>query len=580
MIAMNTRFKTNLSAIVGLFFLVISCSPTPDATVDSLSQAQKCMEAYPDSALRILQNIPFPENLHGKAQADYALLMTQAMHKNDLKYTSDSLISIALGYYGAYSMDPVAEGKAFFYYGKVMQSLDSVELAMKYYLKAKSILDETKEYKTLGLIAEGIGNLNRKQKLIDEALKSFHASLLYYTSVKDSSCISFAYRNIARSYIGKQNVDSALFYYNQALYIANQKKYPLESSILRELGGIYRSANDYNKAEYYFLTSVEKAKNDEDFYCTHLSLGYLYAQLNFFEKAESTLKECLNSKDNIVLKDAYECLYHLERKKDDLPLAVLYKDKADSLLEITHNSETQAILAELQQKYKNEKLQKENLQVKTEKQNSQFIGAIFVFVISIIGGYYYLGFRNNRKRIKEISKQIAENEVEIRRLEKEIEEYQTEYSKVEESNKSRISELTGEMTLLVKQNRKLIDHLEEIKKGITPKEDSKLADYLAGFRMVFQLRAKDEKVTVQWDTLYSLANFLYQEFVNRLQEEYAILTKHDIEICVLIKFGCTNEVLSNVFHTTIDSVNKAKKRLKNRLGLSSEDNLDDFIRRY
>lgn len=580
MIAMNTRFKTNLSAIVGLFFLVISCCPTPDAIVVSLSQAQKCMEAYPDSALKILQNIPSPENLHGKAQADYALLMTQAMHKNNLKYTSDSLISIALGYYGAYSMDPVAEGKAFFYYGLFLQETGRLEEAMSFYLRAQGLLEDMREYKMLGLIAESIGNINRKQKLIDTATRDFKISLSYFEKVSDSLSISYAYRNIARGFIGSKQVDSALYYYDKALNIASLKKYSSESSILRELGGIFRSVNKHDKAEYYFLTSIEKAKNDEDFYCTHLSLGYLYAQLNLLEKAESALKECLNSKDNIVQKDAYECLYHLERKKDDLPLAVLYKDKADSLLEITHNSETQAMLAELQQKYKNEKLQKENLQVKTEKQNSQFIGAIFVFVISIIGGYYYLGFRNNKKRIKEISKQISENEVEIKRLEKEIEEYQTEYSKVEESNKSRISELTGEMTLLVKQNRKLIDHLEEIKKGITPKEDSKLADYLAGFRMVFQLKAKDERVTVQWDTLYSLANFLYQEFVNRLQEEYTILTKHDIEICVLIKFGCTSDALSNVFHTTIDSVNKAKKRLKNRLGLSSETNLDDFIRRY
>lgn len=577
---MNTRFKTNLSAIVGLFFLVISCCPTPDAIVVSLSQAQKCMEAYPDSALKILQNIPSPENLHGKAQADYALLMTQAMHKNNLKYTSDSLISIALGYYGAYSMDPVAEGKAFFYYGLFLQETGRLEEAMSFYLRAQGLLEDMREYKMLGLIAESIGNINRKQKLIDTATRDFKISLSYFEKVSDSLSISYAYRNIARGFIGSKQVDSALYYYDKALNIASLKKYSSESSILRELGGIFRSVNKHDKAEYYFLTSIEKAKNDEDFYCTHLSLGYLYAQLNLLEKAESALKECLNSKDNIVQKDAYECLYHLERKKDDLPLAVLYKDKADSLLEITHNSETQAMLAELQQKYKNEKLQKENLQVKTEKQNSQFIGAIFVFVISIIGGYYYLGFRNNKKRIKEISKQISENEVEIKRLEKEIEEYQTEYSKVEESNKSRISELTGEMTLLVKQNRKLIDHLEEIKKGITPKEDSKLADYLAGFRMVFQLKAKDERVTVQWDTLYSLANFLYQEFVNRLQEEYTILTKHDIEICVLIKFGCTSDALSNVFHTTIDSVNKAKKRLKNRLGLSSETNLDDFIRRY
>lgn len=580
MIIMNTRFKTNLSAVIGLFFLIVSCVSTPDATVDSLARAQKCMETYPDSALKILQQIPSPEDLHGKAQADYALLMTQAMHKNNIKYTSDSLISITLGYYDAHSTDPVTEGKVLFYYGKVMQSLDNVEMAMKYYLKAKDVLDSTKEYKILGLITEGMGNLNRKQKLVDEALINFKISLQYSIIIGDSMGISYGYRNIARAFVGKQSSDSALYFYDKALRIASLKQYPLQASILRELGGIYRSINNYAKAEYYFLAAIEKEKNDLDLYRTYLSLGYLYVQWRAFKKADDVLKECLKKSNVLLLRDSYECLYHLERKKGNLSLAVFYKDKSDSLLAITHNRETQEMLAELQQKYKNEKLQKENLQVKNEKQSSQFIGSIFVFLFSIVGIYYYLRFRTNRKRIKEISKQILENEADIRKLEQEIEEYQHEYSKVEETNKSKISELTGEMTLLVKQNRKLIAHLEEIRKGVTPKEESELADYIAALRILFLLKTEKKKVPAKWTVLYPLFDFLYGDFVSRLRKNYVDLTKHDLEICILLKFGLTNEELSGIFYTTLDAVSKAKGRLKKRLKLSVDDDLDSFIRNY
>lgn len=580
MIVMNTRFKTNLPAIVGLFFLVISCGPIPDAAVGSLSLAQKCMEAYPDSALRILQQIPSPENLHGKAQADYALLMTQAMHKNSIKYTSDSLISIALTYYNANPLDPVAEGKAFFYYGLFLQERKCLEEAMSFYLKAQEVLEDRQEYKMLGLIAESIGNINRKQKLIDAAIHDFKISLYYFKKIPDSLCISYAYRNIARGFIGIKQVDSALYYYDKALNIASLKKYSSESSIFRELGGIFRSANNYDKAEYYFLTSIAKAKDEEDFYCTNLSLGYLYAQLNCFRKAESALKECLKSKDNIVQADAYDCLYNVERIRGNLPLAIFYKDKVDSLLEIIYNSQTQEKIVALQQNYKNEKLRRENLQVKTEKHKSQFAGAILVFLVGIIGVYYYLRFRNNRRRVKEISKQISENESDIRRLEKEIEEYQKEYSKAEESNKSRISELTGEMTLLVKQNRKLVIRLEEIKKGIPTKDDPELAGYIVALRTLFLLRAKEKKVPAKWTVLYPLFDFLYGGFVSRLRKNYGDLTKHDLEICILLKFGFTNEELSSVFHTTLDAVSKAKGRLKKRLNLSVEDDLDVFIRNY
>ena len=37
--------------------------------------AENCMEEFPDSALSLLQHISHPEDLKGKAQADYALLL-------------------------------------------------------------------------------------------------------------------------------------------------------------------------------------------------------------------------------------------------------------------------------------------------------------------------------------------------------------------------------------------------------------------------------------------------------------------------------------------------------------------------
>lgn len=140
-----------------LCFLTTSCQTTPDNVVLALSQVEDCMDAYPDSALNLLKRIPHPEYLHGKARADYALLMTQAMDKNYIKPTSDSLISLAVEYYGSHDNNLVAKGKAYFYYGKVVNELKRYEDAMKYYLLSKKIFEGSKEYKMMGLISEEIG---------------------------------------------------------------------------------------------------------------------------------------------------------------------------------------------------------------------------------------------------------------------------------------------------------------------------------------------------------------------------------------------------------------------------------------
>lgn len=159
---MNTRLTYATFLVATLSFFVISCQTTPDNVTLVLLQVEGCMEAHPDSALKLLKRIPDPESLRGKAQADYALLMTQAMDKNYIKPQSDSLITLAVGYYGAHEIDWVAKGKSFFYFGRVMSELRRYEEAMRYFLASKEVFEGSKEYKMLGLISEEIGNQNWK----------------------------------------------------------------------------------------------------------------------------------------------------------------------------------------------------------------------------------------------------------------------------------------------------------------------------------------------------------------------------------------------------------------------------------
>ena len=72
------------------------------------------MDLCPDSALNLLKGIPEPEKLWGESQATYALLMTQAMDKNYMKFSSDSLIALALNYYTITQTSPVSMQRLYF----------------------------------------------------------------------------------------------------------------------------------------------------------------------------------------------------------------------------------------------------------------------------------------------------------------------------------------------------------------------------------------------------------------------------------------------------------------------------------
>ena len=237
---MNTHLRFGYLFVVLFGLLVVSCHSTPDTVVLSLSQAERIMESDPDSAMTILKHIPTPESLHGKAQADYSLLMTQAMDKNYMKFTSDSLIKFAVGYY-------------------------------------------------------------RRQKLFDAALNDYRLSFVYYSGISDSLCMTYANRNIGRAFLYKNQIDSAYYYYDKALYISSQKEYSAVGSILLELGVIHRSQGDYVGAEYYFLSFLKKEKDQEKLYSGYLALGNLYLYMGRLKDAEMYLALCLeNSKERCL----------------------------------------------------------------------------------------------------------------------------------------------------------------------------------------------------------------------------------------------------------------------------------------
>lgn len=577
------RLLNYSTLLLMLSIWIVSCQTTPDSVVQALIQVEQCIDAYPDSALKLLKQIPHPETFRSKAQADYGLLMTQAMDKNYIKPESDSLISLAVGYYGSHGDHPKELGKAFFYYGRVMREMNMPEEAMKYYLKAKELFEDSKQYKILGLISEEIGNLNWKQKNYKEALGNFKESRNCYVLSRDTLGISYALRNIARIYLVDSTLsDSVAYsYYQDALKIAHENNCISEVSILQEIGMMYRAKKEYAKSEKYFLRTLQTNNTNSSITQTYLSLGYLYLLMNNFNESEKYLKQSLNSSNLYTKMSAYNSFYLLEKAKKNPWIAIEYKEKADSLNNILHNRDVSERLDELQRKYDREKFQRENLQIRVQY---QFIALCFLalfFVAVIVGCFLYYKNRSNKKRIHEIEQEIRLNNEEIEFYQQKIAEY--EHSKdISLDYQTKFGELNGKVLLLTQQNRKLTILLQELGGDIVLDKEFKFDKRANAFRVLLFLKDgifQRELSNSEWEYLFDFFNLIYRGVVDRLKNDFS-LTKHNIAFFCLLKCGFTNEEIGRIFLTNSDSVTKAKGRLKKQLKVSIETDLDDFIRDY
>ena len=584
---MKTSFSIRIAFFFILSFLAVSCHRDTDALNMTFSKVEKCMDLCPDSALNLLKGIPEPEKLWGESQATYALLMTQAMDKNYMKFSSDSLIALALNYYTITQTSPVMYVKALFYHGRVMLELDKEEEALKSFLAAKDVYERTKDHKMLALIAEEVGMINRKQDLYDDALTNFREALTTYKQLKDSLSVISASLNIARVYLFKSEWDSCSLYYNNALEIAVQKNYLSEITILHELGILYRSMQNLSEAERYFLAAYEKETDEEKKYMECLSLGYLYMQMGQTENARKYLIMSANSSKAYTQISAYDCLYFLEKDIDNFEEAIVYHELADSITNAMEELNSRELIASLQKKYENEKLRNDNLQMKVRYTNFILWGTIaFLFVVACMCYYYYKN-RNNKKKIAEIELQIQENEEEIERYQQEIEDIQISKDQVLkenlvlEENRTKVGELNGKIVLLTMQNKTLSEHLKELGGELNVGISS--GSFIHAFRLLLAIKEgtlRGKLSNEERQKLFSLFDLIYWNYVSRLLERAPTLTKHDLEICCFLKFGLSHEELSCIFHTTSDSVTRAKGRLKGRLGISPQDDLDLFLKEF
>ena len=584
---MKTSFSIRIAFFFILSFLAVSCHRDTDALNMTFSKVEKCMDLCPDSALNLLKGIHDPEKLWGESQATYALLMTQAMDKNYMKFSSDSLIALALNYYTITQTSPIMYAKALFYHGRVMLELDKEEEALKSFLAAKDVYERTKDHKMLALIAEEVGMINRKQDLYDDALTNFREALTTYKQLKDSLSVISASLNIARVYLFKSEWDSCSLYYNNALEIAVQKNYLSEITILHELGILYRSMQNLSEAERYFLAAYEKETDEEKKYMECLSLGYLYMQMGQTENARKYLKMSANSSKAYTQISAYDCLYFLEKDIDNFEEAIVYHELADSITNAMEELNSRELIASLQKKYENEKLRNDNLQMKVRYTNFILWGTIaFLFVVACMCYYYYKN-RNNKKKIAEIELQIQENEEEIERYQQEIEDIQISKDQVLkenlmlEENRTKVGELNGKIVLLTMQNKTLSEHLKELGGELNVGISS--GSFIHAFRLLLAIKEgtlRGKLSNEERQKLFSLFDLIYWNYVSRLLERAPTLTKHDLEICCFLKFGLSHEELSCIFHTTSDSVTRAKGRLKGRLGISPQDDLDLFLKEF
>lgn len=384
--------KNLLYILFWIFTLSFSACHDDVSISSALLQAEALMGAHPDSALTILDSIPFPEKQSKEDYATWCLLITEAWDKNYVEHTSDSIINVAVGYFEK-GKDVRRKAQTYYYGGRVLHEIEQDDKALKYYLRALTNGEKVKENKLCGMICRQIAQLYRLQFLEKEALPYYNRSYSYFGQAADTVGCVFALRDIGRVYAEMKPAkpDSAIFYYKQVYDAAKKMDHQsLLSSVLNDMGCEYKQIKDFSSAKKSITQSIELTSDKPQLqFSKYLNIGDLYLQTSDWDSARYYLQKSVQSLDMNTKAGSFLALSKLEVAVGHYKEANGYKDSLsvykDAISALIYSSQ----LLKIEKQYN---VDKSVLQIQAEELKKRIFltilaGTLLILLLIVIGVY-------------------------------------------------------------------------------------------------------------------------------------------------------------------------------------------------
>ena len=526
-----------------------------------LQQADSLMESRPDSALAILQKIPNPQKMRGKAQADYCLLMTQAAYKNYLPFTSDSLLSVAVDYYRSVDA-PSLLGKALYYKGCFYKENNDLIQAVAYFKQAEALLKGTDDYVMLALLYNAMGVVDRDSDLKKEALLKFKKSLIYSQKTKSTYHTVLNLQEVANGYLKLDKPDSAGIYFNQIIpYLAGcqELKY---ASIFHNIGIYNEDYGDLNMAEKLILKSLDIKKNAGNRTVSDYALARIYRRQGKVNASDSLWNVVLNEvKDIRMQRGIYQTLFEQNFAEGKYKDAAFYAEKQAACNDSIYRTSMAKEIADVQAKYDNEVLLRKN----AEQQAEKMILSICMVGVFLVGGSLLFIIVYSHKKYK-------------LRKEREITNLIVEYQEELELLKEKRSESKEESEKLIQQIKEKEQQIEQLKKRITTNENvSSLV--LEGLELASSLKKSMASTKLLRIDASQYKPFIvyYKKAMPDFMEvlEKCGLTDYEMVICILFSIPLSHKQVGEVLLRTSETLSRAKSRLKNKIKANGDEGVFD-----
>ena len=552
----QARCKYFSVLFTGVVVVLSSClNPQPEAPA-LLEQAEALMENRPDSAMRLVDSIFYPEKSLRKPQyMQYLVTRVRARYKNYRPVAEDTLVFKATDYFVSKGKDPRRITLAYFYSGCVHRERKEYDKAMQHYKEAEHHAAQTGDADLQGLVQYNMGDLLAEEGLHAQALEKYKAAETWYrqSSVnpdeKQARCLAATGRMCLL--LGEQ--DSAFAAFHKGLELAETSgNSELQSLLAQNLSVGYKESGQYAEAEKYLRWSFALEVDSAELPRYYLNFAELYAQtgqpdsLVFYRER---LIRSMDAVDDLHLKaSAYSFLAEEAMANKDFASAFDYQRKRSFLVEEITQKQLERSVYEVQQKYDYEKQQNRHVQALLKRQR---LGILFLvlFLAASLSAVALL-----RQTIRQKNRLFSlQNAIEI--LDKTAKDLRRQQEVTKESN------IQLRETLLWKFN---VQHKSALLKSEL--QHLERMDTKKAFALFYEIVYGKDNPS-QWDALVETIEAIHPGLSGFIRRQYPQISDTELNVCLLSYAGLNPKETALMLNQSPNTVNMARTRIRQKMNL-------------
>lgn len=518
-----------------------------------------------------------------------------------LSKQNNQRIGIALQIAEAYLWDKIDSSEVYVALAKrLSQAAENKELQAEIYLKESKVLLIKNKFEAslsasqkalngfkklgnsdgLGRTKNQIGDIYFRMGSAQNAVQLTRKALVYILeaivdlkSVNNSEGLISSYRNAGKTYRNLSDFKNAEAFYLMGLSLA--KKEGIENA---EVGILYANMSqirmevykDYEGAIALLHQAIEiyqRTGNTRSMEHANRNLAENYRLKKDFGKAldfaEKAVALAEGTKDAHELANAYDILFRVQQDMGLYREALLSFRKVKMAEDTAINMEISNRIAEMEAKYETVKKDAEIavLHSKADYEKAKARGfAVALFLLAVIGLIVFISQSQKRKREGKIAEQ-----------EREIEQGKLESAKLELEFKQK--ELTGKILQLARKNE-FLGSLEKEVETLKDNVDSSVNKASGKISRLIKNDVADDK---QWEQFTTEFSSLHQGFLDALVAKHGSFTNSEFRLISLLKMNLSSKDIADTLHVSMDGIKKARYRLRKKLSLPSDEDLQAYL---